>query len=213
MTLELDHLFILTDPGAPSAELLINIGLIEGTRNDHPGQGTANRRFFFSNAVLELLYLRDVSEAANSRASRLRFQERANNTNASPFGLISKTVAGTTVEPFPGWRYCPPYFQADQCFHVGENSDLLEEPLCICMPQSMPLPKPQRQPENPLMTLSEVRISVPITRPSSTLQTFAKNQLISLQLNKPHGMELIFNEAREGRSKELMPELPLLIRW
>ncbi len=47
MTIELDHFFILTDPGAPQAELLTEIGLVEGTPNDHPGQGTANRRFFF----------------------------------------------------------------------------------------------------------------------------------------------------------------------
>jgi len=39
------------------------MGLTEGTRNDHPGQGTANRRFFFSNTALELLYVSDANEA------------------------------------------------------------------------------------------------------------------------------------------------------
>jgi hypothetical protein len=49
MTIKLHHFFIIAEPGAPEADLLSGIGLIEGTRNDHPGQGTANRRFFFMN--------------------------------------------------------------------------------------------------------------------------------------------------------------------
>ncbi len=213
MTIELHHFFIITDPGAPQADLLSGIGLIEGTRNDHPGQGTANRRFFLSNATLELLYVRNANEAANGRGSRLRFAERAVDPKASPFGLIVRATAGTTDAPFPGWRYCPEYFQADQCFHVGENSDLLEEPLCIAMPLGLPLSKSQSQPRNPLKTLTEVRISIPVVRPSVTLEAIAECERISLRLNEPHRMELVFNEEKEGQSKDMTPELPLLVRW
>jgi hypothetical protein len=55
MTIALDHFFILTEPGSPQADLVSGIGLKEGASNNHPGQGTANRRFFFSNSTLELL--------------------------------------------------------------------------------------------------------------------------------------------------------------
>ena len=140
MTIELDHFFILTAPGAPQADLLSGMGLVEGTRNVHPGQGTANRRFFFSNTALELLFVRDANEAANGRGSRLRILERTENTNASPFGLIVRAASESTGVPFPGWRYCPEYFRADQCFRVGDNSDVLEEPLCICIPNTPPAP-------------------------------------------------------------------------
>ena len=47
MNLELDHVFILVEPEAMVADLLIAKGFKEGTRNQHPGQGTSNRRFFF----------------------------------------------------------------------------------------------------------------------------------------------------------------------
>jgi hypothetical protein len=150
MTIELDHFFILAEPGSPQADLVSSIGLIEGTRNNHPGQGTANRRFFFSNSTLEFLYVRDVEEAEKGRGSRLRFTERLNSANASPFGLIVRAVSGSTDIPFPGWKYCPEYFRGDQFFHVGESSDLLEEPLCICMPSNLPQRNSQPQPENPL---------------------------------------------------------------
>jgi hypothetical protein len=63
MALELDHLFIWTDIGAYEAERLVSFGLVEGTPNMHPGQGTTNRRFFFHNAMLELLWVHDPAEA------------------------------------------------------------------------------------------------------------------------------------------------------
>ncbi len=213
MTIELDHFFILTDLGAPHADLLSGIGLTEGPRNDHPGQGTANRRFFFSNTALELLYVNDANEAANGRGSRLRFPERAQDTKASPFGLIVRATNKSTDVPFPGWRYCPKYFRADQCFHVGENSDLLEEPLCICMPLDMPLPEAQLRLANPHMTVTELRLSVPVVRPSLTLEAVADCEGISLRLNEPHRLELVFNEEEEGKSEDMTPNLPLVVRW
>lgn len=43
--------------------MLKNFGLTEGTSNRHPGQGTANRRFFFKNFFIELLWLENLEEA------------------------------------------------------------------------------------------------------------------------------------------------------
>ena len=65
MAVELDLLFICLSRGAPEAKFLTRFGLIEGPRNVHPGKGTANRRFFFENAILELLWVEDPSEAQN----------------------------------------------------------------------------------------------------------------------------------------------------
>ncbi len=59
----LDHVFVCTAVAAPEADRLVAFGLTEGTASSHPGQGTANRRFFFRNAVLELLWVHDEHEA------------------------------------------------------------------------------------------------------------------------------------------------------
>lgn len=213
MTIELDHFFILTEPGSPQADLVSSIGLIEGGCNNHPGQGTANRRFFFSNTTLEFPYVHDMEEAEQGRASRLRFNERVNSESASPFGVVVRSVSGPADIPFPGWKYCPEYFRDDQCFHVGESSDLLEEPLCICMPFNLPQRKNRTQPENPLWTVTELRISVPVVQPSSTLKAVAKCESVSLRLDEPHRLEVVFNEEREGQLKDMTPNLPLIVRW
>lgn len=212
MTIILDHCFILTEPGAPQAELLSDIGLIEGKSNNHPGQGTANRRFFFANTTLELLYIRDENEAKNGRAKRLRFVKRATDPKASPLGLILRRTSEFSTVPFAGWQYCPEYFDKDCCFQVGDNSDLLQEPLCICMPHNLPRSHLSR-PENSQWNLTELRVSVPVVRPSPTLEIFAKCPKISLQLDRPHQLELIFNGGKSGELRDMKPNLPLIIRW
>jgi hypothetical protein len=63
VTVELDYVFVCTALDAPEADLLVAFGLAEGTPNRHPGQGTANRRFYFRNAMLELVWVRDEREA------------------------------------------------------------------------------------------------------------------------------------------------------
>jgi len=87
--LRLDHFFILASPGAPEADALLKLGLVEGASNEHPGQGTANRRFFLANTKLEFLYIQDIAEAMNGAGKGLRFTERAIDTNASPVGLVT----------------------------------------------------------------------------------------------------------------------------
>ena len=213
MAVELDHFFILTDPDTRFPDVVSSIGLIEGSRNTHPGQGTANRRFFLANSTLEFLYVRDAEEAANGRGSRLRFVERSTSAKSSPFGLVFRVATGFTNQPFPGWRYCPEYFRENQCFQVGENSDLLEEPLCICMPIGLPQAEAQPKSANLDWNLSELRISVPVIHPSLTLEAISNCDGIVLKLNEPHRLEVIFNDGKEGESKSMNNEFPLVLRW
>src|SRR5262245_28310620 len=76
MTLEVDHVFICTSPFAPEADRLVQFGLTEGMPNQHPGQGTACRRFFFRNAYLELVWVENAAEARSSLVRRTGLWER-----------------------------------------------------------------------------------------------------------------------------------------
>lgn len=62
-SVELDHAFVTCAFGAPEANAMVKFGLLEGSSNAHPGQGTANRRFFFDNFMLELLWVTNPAEA------------------------------------------------------------------------------------------------------------------------------------------------------
>jgi len=210
--LELDHFFILTEPSAPQAELLSEIGLIEGEPNHHPGQGTSNRRFFFSNSALELLCVHSETEAAEGPGRRLRIPERASDHDASPFGLILRGGHSST-DPFPGWRYQPDYFGPEWSFLIGENSDQLVEPLCIYMPFDPPPQLNQPRSVEPFARVTELRIHVPVTNPSPVLNTVSRNERITFHYSSAHLLELIFNDESDGEMRDLRPALPLLIRW
>lgn len=213
MRSELDHFFVITHPGAPEGDTLASLGLVEGTANVHPGQGTANRRFFFANAMLELIYLRDEQEAAAGAAGGLKLLERAQSAAASPFGLVFRSTAPPSQPPFPGWRYAADYLPDGSHFHIGENSDRFDEPLCIVMPSSIPAPAQQPAPRQPFTTVTSVRIGVPVASLSPVLAAVSGIGPLTIALGQPHLMELEFNDGAAGQGRDLRSALPLIIRW
>ena len=95
MNIDVDHIFICVRSGAPEAEALKAMGLTEGLPNKHPGQGTANRRFFFHNVFIELLWLDDAAEAQSELTRPTMLYERlaASNDETSPFGICFRPAA------------------------------------------------------------------------------------------------------------------------
>jgi hypothetical protein len=132
MRIELDHLFICTTREAPEAERLVEFGLREGPPNQHPGQGTACRRFSFANAMIELVWVNDAEEAQNDCTRRTLLWERwSRRTNdASPFGVAVRPVARQSAQPpFPAWEYRPAYLPDPLVMHVAEAG--VEEPMWL----------------------------------------------------------------------------------
>jgi hypothetical protein len=213
MTIALDHFFIHARPGAPEADLLVALGLVEGTPNVHPGQGTANRRFFFLNSMLELIYVRDESEAAGGAARELKMVERAHSAAASPFGLVFRATSAEEPPPFPGRPYFAEYLPDGAHFHVGDNADRLEEPLCIVMPCNFPAPPRQPDPLPPFTTVTALRVSVPATDRSAVLAAINGIGPLAIALGEPHLLELEFNGGAAGQARDIRPALPLIIRW
>jgi len=97
LQIELDHLFVCTAPGAPEAEKLVQLGLHEGPPNQHPGQGTACRRFSFVNAMIELFWVNDAREAQSESTRRTCFG-RDGLSNASQKIIESGVLATRTGE-------------------------------------------------------------------------------------------------------------------
>ena len=112
MSFELDHVFICTDIDAPEADRLRDFGLAEGEPNVHPGQGTTNRRFFFHNVMLELVWVHNPEEAQSiaTRPTRLWNRWDGRHRDAVPFGICLRPQHPTTETlPFAAWAYAPTY--------------------------------------------------------------------------------------------------------
>ena len=213
MSIALHHFFVLTNRPDELATEILQLGLIEGSSNTHPGQGTANRRFFLPGTAFEILYIHDADEALHGPAAGLRFSERLNQPHASPFGLVVETTDDSKTEPFSGWRYYPDYFANEMFFHVGQNSELLEEPLCVCMPSQLGRADIPPSQQNPDWVMTELGIRLPIAELSPTLETVSQCKTISLVLGEPHQMEIVFNDHQKGQTKNLMPDFPLALSW
>jgi len=214
MALLLDHIFIITQPEANEAARLSELGLIEGKANVHPGQGTANKRFFLNEFTIELLYVSNENEAANGAGKELGILARAGDAGACPFGIVVRTSDNEAIPDFPSWQYFPDYFSDDMCFFVGKNSNQVAEPLCICMPPT--LPKQPRVPSefsNPGWMLTALDIHLPVKIPSETLKHFADIQHVHIEFGKPYNMRMQFNRGVAERVVSLQPDLPLTLEW
>ena len=110
MPVVVDHVFICTAIGAPGADRLRQFGLVEGSPNQHPGQGTACRRFFFRNAMLEFLWVENIAEARSEQTRRTKLWERWSEAGrvTSPFGIVLRPALGAQEAcPFSSWEYSP----------------------------------------------------------------------------------------------------------
>jgi hypothetical protein len=130
----LDHLLVMTAPGAPEADDLVARGFVEGPPNRHPGQGTACRRFFFANAMLEFAWVENEEEARSELVHPLRLWERWawRETGACPFGIALRPTAPGLEPPFPTFEYWPSFFPAPA--RVDVRASAIEEPLRFCLP-------------------------------------------------------------------------------
>jgi len=216
--LELDHLFVFSTAGGAEADELVIAGLAEGAPNVHPGQGTANRRFFFRNAFLEVLFVRDAREVQSPPIAPTHLWERARwrDTGYSPFGVCVRSANAPL--PFACWPYRPPYLPAGMHIDVAGDTTA-REPLVFAIPfggRPDAVPAAQRQPlehPNGASEITGLRITLPGDAPrSAALRALADAGVLALATGDAALAELELDHASRGVRIDLRPALPLVLR-
>lgn len=220
--MEIDHIFICVPPGAAEAEALTALGLTEGSPNRHPGQGTANRRFFFHNMFIELLWLADADEAQSELARPTMLYERllGAGKDISPFGFCFRPENAEDREvPFTCWQYKPGYLPAHLHVDVASATSL-SDPMWFFLEFAGRPDAAHPERRQPLVHQSGVRelTSVRLTLPDSSKLSEAANlavQSACLEIitGEQHLLELGFDHKAAGDMHDLRPALPLLIEW
>ncbi len=218
MSLELDHAFIFVSEGAPEADTLLRFGLLEGEPNIHLGQGTSNRRFFFSNMMLELLWVSNIDEAKSDLTKPLMLWERwcGRNNKTSPFGIILRS--SNEEIPFNSWEYKPKYLPDGLSFLVGNNAESLNEPIFFRLPiggkPNSPRKSPPLQNRSGFNKVTSFCIKMPrLSSESSVLKVVKHLETISFEESEKHVMEIGFDGEIMGQSKDFRPQLPLIFKW
>ena len=220
--MEIDHIFICVPPKANEAELLIDFGFSEGSANNHPGQGTANRRFFFDNAVIELLFLTDSDEARSELTRPTRLYERLTSKRGedSPFGICFRPADGNDIKEasFPCWAYRPTYLPP--YLHIAVADASIDEPMWFYLSfasrpdQSARCLAEPRTHANGISELTSIAISIPkVDDLSAAANIISKLPGVKLMPGESHLLELCFNAEQKELSKDFRPDLPLVIKW
>jgi hypothetical protein len=220
---ELDHLFVCTAEGAPEADRLAALGLTEGSRNVHAGQGTANRRFFFRNAMLELLWVAVPAEAQSQAVRATRLWERWSGRGgaACPFGFcLRPRERGAEGPPFPSWEYRPPYLPGDSAILVATSAGVLSEPMLFhiafgarpdAAPAAIRQPLEHRAGFREITSIRWIRPDD--APPSPELEAVIRTGAVSVGSGREHLVEVAFDGGARGRVADLRPHLPLTFHW
>lgn len=215
-----DHFVLICDPGAPQADALTQLGLVEGSGNVHHGQGTANRRFFFDNAYLELLWVDDLDQSRREPAFRTRLWERwlRRREGVCPFGIALRPDDPADAEqppPFPTWAYHAPYLPPQVSIGIALATPLTEPEFLYINFATSPQSKAREPLDHPLglRRITHVRVASPGGGQSQAARTVTALGLASFTTADDCVTELFFDHAAKGQTADLRPALPLILRW
>lgn len=211
--MQIDHVFIRVAPGGPEADLLREFGLSEGSGNVHPGQGTANRRFFFANAFLELLWIANAGEVANERTRPTKLRERLSadgDGDASPFGICFRPAA-----MFDTWDYAPAYLPPGMQIGIATEAPLSEPMWFYTSAGNAPegFDSSRRQPLDHAAGVGRIT-GLRCSLPSVAARSPAANASgVELAEGAAHLLEISFDHHARGLSQDFRPALPLIFHY
>lgn len=215
MPLKIDHVFIAGDVHARNANVLLRHGFCEGYGNKHPGQGTANRRFFFDDFMLEFLWVDNTEEATSERTKRTRLWERCNNDDSSinPFGIVFRSTGSDhSTAPFPTWRYRPRYVPPGEFIEFADEVTLGEPELVF-----LPFPTLRKitaiEPPHHALQSRRIRricVGLPTANDLSKSSTAAAASGILTYFQSPEFLLQIVFEGSEKTVIDFRPHLPLV---
>jgi hypothetical protein len=215
MRIELDHLFVCTAPGAPEAERLIQFGLREGPPNRHPGQGTASRRFAFSNAMIELLWVSHKKEAQNQDTKRTLLWERWSGRidRACPFGICLRPIDSRHTQPdFPSWEYRPAYLSDPLVMHIGEAG--IDEPMWVYLSFMRHVHREQWFIEHPIgiREITGLTLTTPVPLHSFASQKVIESGILVTRPGETPLLEIEFDGRRRNERVDFRPHLPFIFQ-
>lgn len=137
--LEVDHIFLFSSSGGEEANELTDFGFVEGSSRVHVGQGTTNRKFYFDNFFIEILWvtsereIRSVSSSITQLWERSQFRKNGN----SPFGLCLVNSRDTDEMFRDSKRYQPAYFPRDMSIDIITHEQAPQLPWTFRLPHTV----------------------------------------------------------------------------
>ena len=229
--LVLDHVIIFVAEGAPERAALEKAGFtIAPTVNRHDGSGTASITVEFLNGFLELLY-RDHTVPVTPGRERVPdiFEGLSNwRTNGqSPFGLqLARTASAPAEFPFPTVKVHSEWMQPGENLELLTPSDRPQQLRLTVPPQATDIAANERLAADPVKgamfrhpTGAQRITSVEIVAPRQDRLPEAPAAYVEqagaakFTIGPAWRMILTLDGGRQGKSADLNPTLPLLVKY
>jgi hypothetical protein len=214
--MEIDHIFIFDDDNGKIADQLVEFGLSEGSSRVHIGQGTTNRKFYFRNFFLEILWVHNADEIKSELIEPTGLWQRANfkENNFSPFGLCLVNTDQTDLLFENAYKYQPEYFPQ------GLTIDILKNDTQPNLPWTFRLPfKGQKKNEtepinhkNGLKFLTKTTFHYKQNIDNHYLDFFENDNQIKFIKTDKNLLTLTFDDGKKGM-KKVFETLNLTIKF
>ncbi|WP_310394256.1 VOC family protein [Hymenobacter sp.] len=213
----IDHVFIFSARHGAEADELLAFGFTEGSSRTHPGQGTRNRKFYFENFFLEILWVINEQELRSDLLAPTKLWERANfQTNAhSRFGLCLLNDDSTDALFTPSVAYQPAYFPPGSAIEVLPNAEQPALPWTFRLPFKGPRQKSDEPTAHPngLVRLTNATFGVPSLDPqNSFVRHFQNEPDIAFTASSSPDLVLLFDNHKTNRTK-VFEGFPLTIKY
>ena len=223
--LALDHVWIVVLPGAHEREALEKAGFtISKEVNHHDGQGTASVTVEFQSSYLELIWPDpgvSVDPGLEKAAEKFRNRMMWHSTGWCPIGPGFRWTTPADVPlPVPTWTITAPWLTQGTEIEMLTPSDDTNSPSLFVSPRQLTDPAEQagRSAQYPhaigVTRITGVRLLSPGNyKPIRALAYLTTQTQLSLAKGDEWLLELTFDGGKQKLSKDLRPDLPLVIRY
>ncbi|MEM9821832.1 MAG: glyoxalase-like domain protein [Bacteroidota bacterium] len=213
----IDHLFIFSTTNGSEADQLVQFGWSEGSSRRHLGQGTINRKFYFDNCFLEILWVVDPDELREAAARDIGLWERSNfkNNGHSRFGMCLVNDGASDALFASCERYQPQYFPPEMPIQYLANTVGPSLPYTFRLPFKGRIPSGEEpiHHQNGIQRLTKATFGLQsLEQNESYLIYFAGESSIQFLPKKYLNLQLEFDFGQQQKSRKFK-DLDLVIKY
>ncbi len=222
--LEFDHVWIVVARDAPERSALARAGLIISPEvNRHDGQGTASISAEFRNSYLELMWPDPtVSVAPGAERGVEKFKNRMNwkTSGWCPIGIGLHQVGPSAPLPFPTWTIAPDWMPKGTAIEIltarddTKSPSFFIEPPELAVKENFKINKAASNHPIGVERVTELRLVRPKEYQLVPAFTYLERAGIFKSSEGPEwAIEIAFDSGRKAQTKDLRPDLPLIIHY
>ncbi|PLY05896.1 MAG: hypothetical protein C0625_11200 [Arcobacter sp.] len=212
--MNINHIFIFCDNHDEVANELIEFGFFEGSNRIHANQGTRNRKFYFNDFYIEIIWVHSIEEATNKITKPTKLYERSKyKTNgSSPFGLCVNYSSKDDVLFENCLNYKPTYLPENMIIEVLTNENSVTLPWTFRWKSDIVIPPPIEPINFSKQKLSKVIFGIKKNEIQNEYLNLFISDEIFFEDTKNEFLKLFF-DSKNDKKNHAFNSIPLILEY